>query len=60
MYILGDIGNTETKIYLVSSKDKILKKIFFSTKKISQARLSKFLSNLKLDYKQINKILFVV
>ncbi len=58
MYILGDIGNTETKIYLVSSKDKILKKIFFSTKKISQARLSKFLSNLKLDYKQINKILF--
>ena len=55
MYILGDIGNTETKIYLVSSKDKILKKIFFSTKKISQARLSKFLSNLKLDYKHPNQ-----
>ena len=27
MYILGDIGNTETKLWLVSQKNKILKKI---------------------------------
>ena len=26
MYILGDIGNTETKIWLVSKKNKINKK----------------------------------
>ena len=31
MYILGDIGNTETKIFLVSLKDKILKKIIFKS-----------------------------
>ena len=27
MYILGDIGNTDTKLFLVSPKNKILKKI---------------------------------
>ena len=27
MYILGDIGNTETKIFLVSKNNKIIKKI---------------------------------
>ena len=26
MYILGDIGNTETKIWLVSKKNHIIKK----------------------------------
>ena len=29
MYILGDIGNTETKLYLVSKNNKILKKNYF-------------------------------
>ena len=36
MYILGDIGNTETKIFLVSFKDKILKKIIFTSKELNQ------------------------
>jgi hypothetical protein len=31
MYILGDIGNTETKIFLVS-KNKIIKKLIFHLK----------------------------
>ena len=35
MYILGDIGNSETKIFLVSSKKKILKNVNFPTKKIN-------------------------
>ena len=35
MYILGDIGNSETKIYLVSSNGKIIKSINISTKKIN-------------------------
>ena len=25
MYVLGDIGNSKTKIFLVNSKDKIIK-----------------------------------
>ena len=39
MYIFGDIGNTETKIFLVSINNKIIKKISFSTKDINQAKL---------------------
>ena len=33
MYILGDIGNTDTKIFLVSKRNKILKRITFISKK---------------------------
>ena len=33
MIIVGDIGNTDTKICLVNSKDKIIKKITLNTKK---------------------------
>jgi len=58
MYILGDIGNTETKVFLVSSNNKIIKKIFFLTKNINQSKLNKFFINFKLDYKKIKKILF--
>ena len=35
MYILGDIGNTDTKIFLVSKRNKILKRITFISKKIN-------------------------
>ena len=34
MYILGDIGNTETKICLVNSKNKIIKKLLLCQKKL--------------------------
>ena len=34
MYILGDIGNSETKVSLVNSNNKIIKNIIFSSKKI--------------------------
>ena len=40
MYILGDIGNTETKIWLVSKKNKIIKKINFSSNEITNNKLS--------------------
>ena len=43
MYILGDIGNTETKIWLVSKKNKIIKKINFSSKEITNNKLSTIL-----------------
>ena len=58
MYLLGDIGNSETKICLVSKKKKILKKIIFPTKNINQKKFEKNLKNLKLDYRKIEKILF--
>jgi len=58
MYLLGDIGNSETKLCLVSRKKKILKKIIFSTKDIDKKKLEKNFRNLKIDYKKIEKILF--
>ena len=58
MKILGDIGNTETKVFLVSSNNKIIKKITFVTKNINDAKLSKFFNNFKIDYKKLDKILF--
>ena len=58
MNILGDIGNTETKVCLVSSNNKIVKKITFSTKNMNQFKLNKFFNNFKLNYKKIEKILF--
>jgi len=58
MYILGDIGNSETKVFLVSTNNTIIKKIIFSTKNINQVKLSKFFNNLKLNYRNIKKIIF--
>ena len=58
MNILGDIGNTETKVFLVSSNNKIIKKITFLTKNIDQIKLNKFFNNFIFDYKKIKKILF--
>ena len=59
MYILGDIGNTETKIFLVTSKYKILKKLTFSSKNINQKKLNKILINFKVNYKKIKKNTFL-
>ena len=58
MYILGDIGNSETKIYLVNSNKKIIKSINISTKKININILKKKIRKLTKDLKKINKILF--
>ena len=38
MYILGDIGNTDTKIFLVSKRNKVLKRVTFISKKISNKK----------------------
>jgi type III pantothenate kinase len=58
MIIVGDIGNTETKICLVSSRNKIIKRVSLNTKKINNSLLKQSLSNLKLKNKLINKCLF--
>ena len=58
MYIFGDIGNTETKIFLVSLNNKIIKKLTLSSKNINHAKLNKLFVNLKIDYKKLKKIVF--
>ena len=58
MYILGDIGNTETKIFLVSTNNKIIKKLSLSTTDINYTRLNKLFINFIADYKKVKKILF--
>ena len=58
MYILGDIGNTETKIFLISINNKIIKRLIFSTKDINHSKLDKLFINFKIDYKKLKKILF--
>jgi len=52
MYILGDIGNTETKIFLVSTNNKIVKKLNLSTKDVNYIKLNRLFINLTVDYKK--------
>ena len=58
MYILGDIGNSETKVFLVNKKDKILKNFYFPTKKININILNKKLSSITNNFEKIEKVLF--
>ena len=58
MYILGDIGNTETKLYLVSKNNKILKKTTFISKKVTLRSLNYLFIKNKLHLNKIEKILF--
>ena len=58
MYILGDIGNSETKIFLVSKNYKIIKKLTLSTRDMDYTKLNRLFINLVVDYKKVKKILF--
>ena len=58
MYILGDIGNSETKVFLVNSKYKIIKRVNFSSKGINNLNLKNKFKYLTKDFKKIQKILF--
>ena len=58
MYILGDIGNTETKICIVSKKNKILKKITFLSKSVNIKQLDSLFKRNKIQLNKIEKILF--
>ncbi len=58
MYILGDIGNSETKVYLVNSKNSIVRNINFISKNINNKILNQKFKYLVKDYKTINKVLF--
>ena len=58
MIIVGDIGNTETQICLINSKNIIIKRVTLVTKKINSLLLKKSLSHLNLKGKSIDKCLF--
>ena len=58
MLLVGDIGNTETKIFLVSLNKKILKKINFSSKNINNVKLKKKFKQLELKNLSLEKCLF--
>ncbi len=58
MYILGDIGNTETKIFFVSKKNKILKKINFLSKSVNINQLENLFKKNKIQFNKLEKILF--
>jgi type III pantothenate kinase len=58
MMILGDIGNSETKVYLVNQNNRIIRNINFSSKKINNKILIKKFEYLIKDSKLIKKVLF--
>ena len=57
MYLLGDIGNTETKIILYNLRFKKIKKIYLKTKDINKNFLSNKLNFLKRE-NSLKKIIF--
>ena len=58
MLLVGDIGNTVTKICLVDSNKKIIKKINFSSKNIKKLELKKEFNKLKIKNLTLEKCLF--
>ena len=50
MYIFGDIGNSETKVFLVNSKNIILKNITFPSKNINNKILKNRFRSLIKDF----------
>ena len=58
MYILGDIGNTETKLFIVSKKKRILKRITFLSKSVNNTKLNNLFKKNKIKFDKIEKVLF--
>ena len=58
MNILGDIGNSETKVFLVNNNNKILKYIVFPSKKLTNKILYAKFKSLINDFSKIKKVLF--
>ncbi len=58
MYLVGDIGNTETKICLFNKKKKLLIRKAINTNNINMISLNKHLMFLKNNQKKIDKVIF--
>ena len=57
MYIIGDIGNSEVKICIFSSKNKQIKKIVLKTSSINSKNLNKSISSI-YKFNKNSKVLF--
>ena len=57
MILIGDIGNTDTKICLLKSNYRIIKKLILPTKKITKSLLFKKLNFINSKKTFINGIL---
>ena len=58
MYILGDIGNSETKVFLVNTNYKIIRNINFPSKGVNKKVLNANFKILVKDFKKVKKVLF--
>ena len=58
MYILGDIGNSETKIFLTYPNGKVFKRINFLSKDINNNILNIRFKKIEKYFNKIEKILF--
>tara|TARA_A100000164_G_C21885357_1_gene762455 strand:- start:281 stop:1036 length:756 start_codon:yes stop_codon:yes gene_type:complete len=58
MIIVGDIGNTETKICLINSKNKIVKRFNLKSKNINFSLLKKIFKKTKYNKTDVKKCLF--
>ena len=58
MYVIGDIGNTETKICIFNNNKKLLKKKILNTNNINFSNLKNSLSFMRVYSKKIKKIIF--
>ena len=58
MLIVGDIGNSDTKICIINSRNKIIKKIIFSSKNINSSYLKKKIPFSYFKKLDIDKSLF--
>ena len=58
MFLVGDIGNTETKICLLNNRYKKIKKITLNTQKLSIKYLTQKTLLIKKNFKNIEKLLF--
>ena len=58
MFLVGDIGNTETKICLLNNRYKKIKKITLNTQELSMKYLIHKTLLIKKNFKNVEKILF--
>ena len=58
MFLVGDIGNTETKICLLNNRYKKIKKITLNTRKLSMKYLTHKTLLIKKNFKNVEKLLF--
>jgi len=58
MFLIGDIGNTEIKVCLIDTNNKVYKKIIFSNHNISLLKLKFNLKKLEKYLSKVEKILF--